>query len=269
LTGAQPRSTGPAGTEPGGKRQWGGAGEPGGKREPGSARGPGGTGHGVPVVLERVATHRGELALRRSGTEFEIISNGVFLSDTRDGRSERLMVTAALARCSAAAPRVLICGLGVGFALAEAVRQARVTRVDVVEILTEIIGWHATHLRHLAAPAWDDDRVHVINADVVAWLAQPRGPYDVVCVDVDNGPEWTVWDANQALYGDEGLRRIRESLRPGGVVSVWSAAEAPAFEDRLRRHFSGVHAHRVPVSRGRPDVVYLAERGDPGHPSAR
>jgi len=221
----------------------------------------GGAGDDGPRVLDRVTTRRGELALRRSGTEFEIVSNGVFLMDTRDGRSERLMVTAALACCPAAAPQVLICGLGVGFALAEAVGQARVARVDVAEISAEIIRWHATHLRHLAATAWDDGRVHVINADVVAWLARPRGPYDVICVDIDNGPEWTVWDANQALYGDGGLRRVRDSLRPGGVVSVWSAAEAPAFEDRLRRHFTGVRVHRVPVSRGQPDVVYLAQRG--------
>ena len=218
---------------------------------------------GGPQVLERIATRRGELALRRSGSEFEIISNGVFLMDTRDGRSERLMVTAALGRCTASAPRVLICGLGVGFSLAEAVTGPQVERVDVVEISAEIIGWHATHLRHLAAAAWDDSRVNVINADVVAWLARPRGPYDVICIDVDNGPEWTVWDANQALYGDEGLRRIRDSLRPGGVLSVWSAAEAPAFEDRLRRYFTSLHTHSVPVSRGQPDVVYLAKRADP------
>jgi spermidine synthase len=215
---------------------------------------------GGPRVLERTVTARGELALRRSGAEFEIISNGVFLMDTRDGRSERLMVTAALACCPATAPEILICGLGVGFALAEAVSHARVARVDVVEISAEVVGWHATHLRHLAAPAWQDGRVHVINADVAAWLARPRGPYDVICLDVDNGPEWTVWDANQALYGDEGLRRVQDSLRPGGVISVWSAAEAPAFSGRLRRHFAGVHAYRVPVSRGQPDVVYLAKR---------
>jgi spermidine synthase len=219
---------------------------------------------GGPRVLERIATRRGELALRRSGSEFEIISNGVFLMDTRDGRSERLMVTAALHRCPATAPQVLICGLGVGFALAEAVSNPEVARVDVVEISAEIIGWHATHLRHLAAPAWDDSRVNVVNADVAAWLARQRGPYDVICLDVDNGPEWTVWDTNQVLYADEGLRRIRDSLRPGGVISVWSAAEAPAFEDRLRRHFTSVHTHRVPVSRGQPDVVYLAKRTVPG-----
>jgi spermidine synthase len=221
---------------------------------------------GGPRLLERIATGRGELVLRRSGSEFEIISNGVFLMDTRGGRSERLMVTAALGRCPATAPRVLICGLGVGFSLAQAVSHPRVRQVDVVEISAEIIGWHATHLRHLAAPAWHDSRVNVINADVVAWLARSRGPYDVICIDVDNGPEWTVWDANRVLYGDHGLRRIRDSLRPGGVISVWSAAEAPAFEERLRRHFTGVDARRVPVSRGQPDVVYLAKRAEPSSP---
>ena len=112
--------------------------------------GPGGAGDGGPQVLERAVTRRGELVLRREGAEFEIISNGVFLMDTRGGRSERLMVTAALARCPAATPEILICGLGVGFSLAEAVSQARVARVDVVEISAQIIGWHGTHLRHLA-----------------------------------------------------------------------------------------------------------------------
>jgi hypothetical protein len=68
------------------------------------------------------------------------------------------------------------------------------------------------------------------------------------------------------LYGDVGLRRIRGSLRPAGVVSVWSAAEAPAFEERLRRHFTSVRARRVPVRRGQPDVVYLARHGEPGQP---
>ena len=252
MSGPDPDGVGPGGTTPGGAG-------------PGAA-GPGERGDGGPQVLARIATRRGELALRRSGSEFEIISNGVFLMDTRDGRSERLMVAAALGRCPATAPRVLICGLGVGFSLAEAVSDPHVARVDVVEISAEIIGWHATHLRHLAAPAWDDSRVNVVNADVVAWLDRPRGPYDVICIDVDNGPEWTVWDANQVLYAGEGLRRIRDSLRPGGVISVWSAAEVPAFEERLRRHFTGVHAHRVPVSRGQPDVVYVAERADPGSP---
>jgi spermidine synthase len=215
---------------------------------------------GEPETLERVRTPRGEIALRRTGRYFEIISNGVFLMDTRDGRSERLMVTAALACCRAPAPRILICGLGAGFSLAEAVRMPAAAGIDVVEISPEIIGWHTTHLRHLTEPAWRDDRVTVINADAVTWLAPGRGPYDLICLDIDNGPEWTVCAANRALYGVGGLHQVRASLAPGGVVSIWSAAPAPAFEHRLRRHFTAVHVHQVPVKRGPPDVIYLAVR---------
>ena len=39
----------------------------------------------APIVVERVATPRGELVLRRDGDDFEIISNGTFLMDTRNG----------------------------------------------------------------------------------------------------------------------------------------------------------------------------------------
>jgi len=56
------------------------------------------------VTLDRVETPRGELVLRRRDGIYEIISNGTFLMDTGDGRSERLLVDAALDRCAAPAP---------------------------------------------------------------------------------------------------------------------------------------------------------------------
>ncbi len=211
-------------------------------------------------VLERAASARGELALRQSGEHFEIISNGVFLMDTRGGRSERLLVDLALGGCAAAAPRVLIAGLGVGFSLAAAVAHARAAAIDVVEISAEIIRWHGTHLRHLAAAALADPRVSVINADFVAWLGQRPGRYDVICLDIDNGPGWTVHDANLALYGDGGLARLHAALDPGGWLTVWSAAADTAFERRLRRRFASVAVREVPAARGEPDVIYAAAR---------
>ena len=57
-----------------------------------------------PQLIERRQGSCGELVLRRRGDVFEIISNGVFLMDTRDGRSERLLVRAALAAATAPAP---------------------------------------------------------------------------------------------------------------------------------------------------------------------
>jgi spermidine synthase len=210
-----------------------------------------------PEVVERVATGRGELALRRVGDQYEIISNGVFLMDTRGGASERLLVRAAL---DAAPPgaRLLIGGLGVGFSLDEAARSGRPGRITVVEVEPALVDWHATHLRRFSGTALADPRVEVVTADLLAWLRGTDGTYEAICLDVDNGPEWTTFEQNAVLYTDAGLALLRSRLVPGGVLAVWSAAASEAFAGRLRARLGDVAVHRVPVARGEPDVVYLA-----------
>ncbi|MFD7615349.1 spermidine synthase, partial [Streptomyces sp. NPDC059802] len=51
----------------------------------------------APVTLDRREGPHGEVVLRERGDDFEIIANGCFLMDTSDGRSERLLIDAALA----------------------------------------------------------------------------------------------------------------------------------------------------------------------------
>jgi spermidine synthase len=208
-------------------------------------------------VYERRAGENGELVLRGDGRHFEIISNGVFLMDTRAGESERLLVRAALDRLGRPAD-VLIGGLGVGFSLAEALRSPRTRTVTVVEREPAVIGWHATYLRPYSGGALEDPRVRVEHADLLGRLRSAAELYDVLCLDIDNGPEWTVTEGNAALYGPAGLELLAGRLRPGGVLAVWSAGAAPAFEARLRERFAGVSALPVQVARGEPDVVYLA-----------
>jgi spermidine synthase len=208
-------------------------------------------------VHDRRNGPHGELVLRGDGEHFEIISNGVFLMDTRAGASERLLVRAALDRLARPAD-VLIGGLGVGFSLAEALRSPHARRVTVVEREAAVIAWHAGPLCPYSEGALDDPRVRVAHADLLAWLRAPGEPYDAMCLDIDNGPEWTVSEGNAALYGPEGLDLLAGRLRPGGVLAVWSAAAVPAFEALLRERFTGVSARPVEVARGEPDVVYLA-----------
>jgi len=218
------------------------------------------------VTLDRVSSPRGELVLRRDGEHCEIVSNGVFLMDTRDGRSERELVRAAVAR-RAGPLRVLLGGLGVGFSLAEALAASAVGAVTVVEVEAAVVAWHRTHLAPYSAGGLDDPRVTVVVADLLAWLGAGTEEYDAVCLDVDNGPEWTVTPGNAALYGDTGLDAVDRRLAPGGTLAVWSAAEAPAFAVRLRDRWSTVDTRLVPVRRGGPDVIYLA-RGRRAAPAA-
>jgi spermidine synthase len=214
-----------------------------------------------PEVLDRVDTPRGELVLRRVGDDLEIVSNGVFLMDTRDGRSERSLVREAVT-AHGTARDLLVGGLGVGFSLDEAVRLPGLTAIDVVEIEPVLVAWHRTHLADRTAAAFADPRVRVQVADVAGHLAARPGAYDVVCLDVDNGPDWTVTDANAGLYGEKGLAQCVGALRPGGVLAAWSANPVPAYEALLRAHLDDVRVVTVPayVERAEPDVVYLGRR---------
>ncbi|GAA0469710.1 spermidine synthase [Actinoplanes capillaceus] len=205
---------------------------------------------------ERVFTERGELVLRRRAGHFELISNGVFLMDTRSGESEQILVRAALA-AAPPGPRLLIGGLGVGFSLAEAVH-TDAAEIVVVEIEPAVVRWHHGVLRQFSEGALDDPRVRVVTADLAAWLTGTSDRFDVICLDVDNGPGWTVFDHNTGLYRAAGLAMLRDHLRPGGVLAVWSASAEPGFEATLTRTIGPVRTVRVPVGRGEPDVVYVA-----------
>jgi spermidine synthase len=212
-----------------------------------------------PIVLDRAeGTAGGELVLRRVGADFEIISNGVFLMDTRGGTSERLLVRAALDRIGGTG-RLLIGGLGVGNSLVEAIRTPGVT-ATVVELEPTVIGWHASHLKPVSQDALNDPRVTVVCDDLLSWLRAAPESFDAICLDIDNGPEWTVTDENAWLYTDDGLDLLARRLGARGVLAVWSAGASAAFEDRLRAHFTGVETHTIAVPRGEPDVVYLGRR---------
>jgi len=210
-------------------------------------------------IVERANGRQGDLALRAVGNHYEIISNGVFLMDTRNGESERLLARLAL-RDGNARAHLLIGGLGVGFSLAEALRSDWLERATVVEIEPKIVEWSRTHLAHCSDSALSDPRVRVVVADLSAWLGKVQEMFDGICLDVDNGPAWTVTERNGALYTDDGLALLRRRLKPGGILAIWSAMEVDGFAERLESVFGPVEIVRVPVSRGEPDIIYAAPR---------
>lgn len=233
------------------------------------------------VTVDRRSGPYGEVVLRRRGAHHEIIANGVFLMDTSDGRSERLLIRAAAKALdpAATAPAVLVGGLGVGFSLAEAAADPRWGRITVVEREPAVIEWHTgpapeartadpgagaateKHLAYLSGAALADPRVELVEADLLDHLATAPHRYDAVCLDIDNGPDWTVTESNDGLYAPAGLAACRDRLTPGGVLAVWSARPSPAFEAALRSAgFTDVRTEEIPVPRGVPDAVHLAVR---------
>ncbi|MEW2409973.1 spermidine synthase [Streptomyces griseoviridis] len=216
-----------------------------------------------PVVLDRREGPYGEVVLRRHGELLQIIANGCFLMDTSDGRSERLLVDAALAALGPRErPSVLIGGLGVGFSLAHAAADARFGAITVVEREPAIVDWHrAGPLAAISAEALADPRTRIERGDLLTHLRETSATYDLLCLDIDNGPGWTVTEDNDGLYRPAGLADCARVLTPGGVLAVWSAQPSADFEGTLRNAgFQQVRTEEIPVARGVPDVVHLAVR---------
>lgn len=222
--------------------------------------------HEPPEVLDRREGPYGEVVLRRHGELLQIIANGCFLMDTSDGRSERLLIDAARDALGTAprtrAPHVLIGGLGVGFSLAHAAADPFWGRVTVVEREPAVIEWHRTGpLADITSRALSDPRTEVVAAELARYINETYATFDALCLDIDNGPGWTVTEDNQSLYSQVGLASCATVLRPGGVLAVWSAQPSREFEGTLRNAgFQAVRTEEIPVARGVPDVVHLAVR---------
>jgi spermidine synthase len=84
-------------------------------------------------------------------------------------------------------------------------------------------------------------------------------------LDVDNGPNALTRGSNEWLYSPLGLASIRQALRPGGVLAVWSAAPDRSFTSRLRRAdylVEEVEARARGNKGGRKHYIWVAKRRD-------
>lgn len=194
--------------------------------------------------VARASSPRGELVLRlRDDGHLELRANGVFVMDTLEHTSERALAERALALTDDSDLRVLVGGLGLGFTLAAVLEDARVARCTVVEIEPDLVGWLRDGTVPHGPPLLADPRVDVRVADVADVLRAGAPSYDLVLLDVDNGPGYLVHDANLALYAPPSLTTVRSALAPGGRLVVWSAAPAPELEGALREVFGNAAEH--------------------------
>ena len=181
---------------------------------------------------------------------YSINIGGQELMHSRANASECLLGSLGMARLKKkAVSRVLIGGLGLGFTLNNVLKVAEPqSRVEVVELFLEVIEWNRTHLQVLNGSLLDDPRVQINVADVVSVIrkAQPES-YDVILLDVDNGPVAMVDKNNRFLYSKSGLGTIRHILRPGGRVVFWSAGPDVLFERRLQK--AGFQVKAEPAKR--------------------
>lgn len=213
----------------------------------------------------------GAVLRRRDDGSLELRVNGVFVMDDVETSSERALARTVL---DLGACDLLLGGLGLGFTLRELLAEPTVSRVVVAELEPQIISW----MRDGAIPGadlLDDPRVALVVDDVrTVVAAQPPRCLDAIVLDVDNGPDSLVHEANAEVYSTGFIDTCASRLRPDGSLCVWSMAPSPELTDSLRTAFVHVGQDAVPVRLQSRDESYWILTGsspDPhrGHRLAR
>lgn len=230
-------------------------------------------------VLARAAGRSGELVLRRSGADLEVIAGGTFLISSANTASSVALITAGLPFLKDVAPfrtedrgtsrpgiEVLIGGLGLGYALDAALAEHRVGHVTVVEYEPVIVEWFRKYGEKRAerlAAGETTARARVLVNDVADVMRENPGAFDLIALDTDNGPDWLVRESNAGLYDETGLALAHGALRPGGVAVFWSPERYNWFAARLAKTFSRVNevvAHDQIGNRCHEYTMYVAQR---------
>jgi spermidine synthase len=206
-----------------------------------------------------------DIRLTRRDDEYLILANGKPLMSSRLHGSEQALATLGCRDARALEqPRVIVGGLGMGFTL-RAVLDVLPSDavVTVAELVPAVIEWNRAPLASLAAHPLRDPRVRIQVADVGFTLRANPGCFDVVLLDVDNGPAAFTSVHNAGLYDNGGVAATFAALRPGGTLAVWSAWEDRKFEQRLRYHGFRVEVARVRarLRKGGPKhTIFLAHK---------
>jgi spermidine synthase len=207
----------------------------------------------------------GELRLWRRGAEFSIRSGQNELMSSRVSGSEEALasISCALIR-SRKRPAILIGGLGMGFTLRAALAALGADAdVVVAELVSAVAAWARGPMAGIFGTSLTDPRVTIREADVGDLLRSGRSRFDAIILDVDNGPEGLTRKANDALYDANGLKAARATLRPGGILALWSSGPSPGFTQRLRRAGFDVDERSVRANGARGGarhVIWIATR---------
>lgn len=217
------------------------------------------------LLAETLTPDKNTLTLYEHDGQMHLKLNGRALMSTNATASE---VTLAELACdglgSKPDARVLIGGLGFGYTLRRTLDLvAPQAKVQVAELLPEVVAWNREFLRSVNGELLDDGRVEVTVDDVCNVInTAPSASYDAIMLDVDNGPNAMVHGGNDRLYYQGGFDRLQRVLKPGGRVAFWSATKDRPFEKRLAKagfKVSVVGAKAYVKARRPTHTIFLAD----------
>lgn len=206
--------------------------------------------------LDWQETPMGELTLRRRADPatgemiYEVRLKDEYLMSSLFTVAEEELATLGLAAAEGAELNVIVGGLGLGYTAAAALRDTRVRRLDVIDALPAVIGWHERELLPMSTQLVGDPRTSLVHDDFFAVMRRTPEPgdlrYDVILLDVDHSPRHTLDPSHADLYTAAGLASLARHLDDRGVFALWSDDPPDAeFMAVLSSIFDASAAHVV------------------------
>ncbi|MEQ9480292.1 MAG: fused MFS/spermidine synthase [Algiphilus sp.] len=170
---------------------------------------------GETLVELREGSHATAAVVRRDGHKLIRVNNFYRLGGTGAMASERNQGRIPLMLHPN--PRsVFFLGLGTGIT-AGAAMEFDLARIDICEILPEVVYLARRHFNDAAQGLYDDPRTDIRVEDGRNCLAARPRQYDVIISDL-----FTPWKAGTGnLYTVEHYELARERLHPGGLFAQW------------------------------------------------
>ena len=208
------------------------------------------------------------LELYSHAGHFMIVMGRNELMSTRMRFSEEQLADLTIDRLGKDNARILIGGYGMGFTYrAAATRLGEKAQIVVAEISEAIITWAKGPMADLTGDCLSDSRLDLKICDVAALIDDANdgtcAKFDAILLDVDNGPDGIVRDANNRIYSRTGLAKARDALKPGGILAVWSAGPDPAFRKRLYDTGLDITEWNVrsrPNNKGAHHIIWFARK---------
>ncbi len=112
---------------------------------------------------------------------------------------------------------VFYLGMGTGITAGASLAFPSVERVEVCELVDDVVGLASDHFRPWSGGLFDDDRVTIRAEDGRTCLARDDATYDLIVSDL-----FTPWKAGTGnLYTRDHYATARERLEPGGRYVQW------------------------------------------------
>ncbi len=178
--------------------------------------------------------------------EYELLINGVFIMATYNSLSSELLVKNAVDKLSIRNGSLLIGGLGLGYSVKQGCQHSdKIEKIKVVEFNPHVIECNLSVLQELNGRFLSDSRVELLNDDFIKYIRFTPEKFDIICMDIDNGPMLIVNEGNKDAYATPFFSRVLDVLNEGGVFVIWSCNSDDQLLVDMQKIFPKCHVEEV------------------------